>query len=119
MPVFGITWKVWAARRFLSAEPLGWKNIENVLRKNMICSGGKKGCFAINSIRDFTILSPKAHEIVSDSKAEFKRLLRMNIEAEQTKLGAEEVAEMVSTFLAGLCVEQNLKVERACSERKR
>jgi len=105
-------------KMILSSEPLGWNNIEKLLKIMLVCSGGQKGCFAINSMREFAILPPKAHEIVAESNAQLKRLLEKNIQAEGTKTNPRAIAEMVSTFLSGLCVEQNLKTDRASSERK-
>ena len=105
-------------RAMLSAEPLGWDNVEQLLRISLTCPDGQKGCFAISSMREFAILPPEAHKIVAESKARLKRLLENNIRAERTKMDPEVLAEIVSTFFSGLCVEQNLKTQRACSERK-
>jgi TetR/AcrR family transcriptional regulator, copper-responsive repressor len=102
----------------LAAKPLGWGNIEKLMRMALVCSCGQKGCFAINSMREFAILPPKAHELVSESNAQLKRLLEKNIRAERAKADPGAIAEMVSTFLSGLCVEQNLKTDRASSNRK-
>lgn len=107
-----------SGKEILSAEPLGWNNIENLLKLAVSCSGDKKGCFATNSMREFAILPAKAQEIIAESNAETKRLLEKNIRAAGTKMEVPAVAEMISTFLSGLCMQQNLKKERVCSDRK-
>jgi AcrR family transcriptional regulator len=44
----------------LTAEPLGWKNIERFLKMGPCSMEGQKGCFAVNSMREFAILPPEA-----------------------------------------------------------
>jgi TetR/AcrR family transcriptional regulator, copper-responsive repressor len=106
------------AQAILSAEPLGWGNIERLAKMTMECRGGRKGCFGINSMRETAILPAEAHKILSESKARLKGLLEKNIRAEKTKLDAGVIAGIVATFFSGLCVEQNLKTERASPEQK-
>src|SRR5262249_29291562 len=106
------------ARAILSTEPLGWSNIENLGKMMLVCSGGKKGCFGINSMRETGILPAEAHKILAESKTRLKKLLEKNIRAERTKLNPGVIAGIVATFFSGLCVEQNLKTERASSTRK-
>ena len=40
----------------LTAEPLGWNNIERFLKMGPCSMEGKKGCFAVSSMREFAIL---------------------------------------------------------------
>jgi AcrR family transcriptional regulator len=106
------------AQAILSAEPLGWANIETLAKKTLECRGGRKGCFGINSMRETAILPPEAHKILSDSKARLKDLLENNIRAAHPKLDPAAIAGIVATFFSGLCVEQNLKTERALPGQK-
>ena len=48
------------AQAILSAEPLGWGNIERLAKMTMECRGGRKGCFGINSMRETAILPAEA-----------------------------------------------------------
>ena len=38
-------------RRFLTREPLGWKNVETFLKNGPLNKGEKQGCFSVNSMR--------------------------------------------------------------------
>ena len=107
-----------SGKAVLCAEPLGWGNIEKLLRLAVVCADHQKGCFAISSMREFAILPSAAHKIVADRNAKLKRLLENNIRAENPKADPTSIAELISTFFCGLCVEQNLKTEKTCSERK-
>jgi poly(A) polymerase Pap1 len=79
---------------------------------------GQKGCFPVSSIREFPILPPKAIEIISQSFANLKRLITENIKAEESRMNANELADLVVTFFTGLSLEQNLKASRASVARK-
>jgi AcrR family transcriptional regulator len=96
------------AKAILSAEPLGWRNIERLGEKMLECPQGRKGCFGINSMREMAILPPEAHQILSESKKHLRDLLEKNIRMEQTTMEAGVLAGVASTFFAGLCMEQNL-----------
>ncbi len=106
------------AKAILSAEPLGWHNIEQLAKVMLECRGGRNGCFGINSMRETAILPAEAHKVLSESKARLKQLLETNIRAERTKLDPGMIAGIVATFFSGLSVEQNLKTERASSTQK-
>jgi TetR/AcrR family transcriptional regulator, copper-responsive repressor len=107
-----------SGRRILSTEPLGWNNVEELLRCSLLCPDGQKGCFAISSMREFAILPQKAHEIIARNRAEMKELLLKNIRAEKPKTDPTVLAELISTFFSGLCVEQNLDRKRPSTERE-
>jgi hypothetical protein len=64
------------------------------------------------------ILPDEAHSIVAQSREALKRLLVKNIEAEESKMDPESVAEMVLVFFSGLCIEHNLKSGKNSSARK-
>jgi AcrR family transcriptional regulator len=105
-------------RGLLTAEPLGWDNIEEFLKLGPSSTEGRKGCFAISSMRELAILPPEANEILGQSRARLKQLIAKNIEAEKPKANVDELAGMVLTFFAGLSMEQNLKSSRAATGRK-
>ena len=105
-------------RGLLTKEPLGWKNIETFLKSGPLNKGEKRGCFAINSMREFAILPDEAYGAITENRALMQHLLAMNIEAEKPKMAPSAIAEMVLSFFSGLCIERNLKSGNASSTRK-
>jgi len=105
-------------RGLLTHEPLGWKNIEQFLKLGPFLIDGQKGCFSVSSIREFPILPPKAVEMVTQSFTNLKRTIAKNIEAEGSRMNANELADLVLTFFTGLSMEQNLNASRASVARK-
>jgi AcrR family transcriptional regulator len=97
------------ASDILSAEPLGWNNIENLFKMSSTCKNNQKGCFAINSMRETAVLPDEAQKIINENKKKFKLALTKNIAAENTKMDPSSLAEIISTFFSGLAIEQNLK----------
>ena len=96
----------------LTAEPLGWNNIERFLKMGPCSIEGQKGCFAVSSMREFAILPPEAVAIITRSRSILKRLIAKNIEVERPN------AELVLTFFTGLSMEHNLSSSRASIVRK-
>src|SRR5271168_1001003 len=68
------------ARGHLTKEPLGWTNVESFLK---VCYGswGQKGCFSVNSMREFADLPPKARQIMVVSVMKAHQLLIDNLAA--------------------------------------
>jgi len=106
------------AKEILAAKPLGLSNVEKFLTIGYSCWDGQRGCFSVNSMREFAVLPPEAHEIVADSLMQIKRLLIKNIQAEGTKTDPAGIAEIVMTFFSGICIEQNLKGSKGSTNRK-
>ena len=103
----------------LRAEPKGWHNIKRFLEIGHTCYSGRRGCFAINSLRDVHILPPIALQIVEANDTKLKQLIRANILAETPGVkGLPLTVEMIFTFFAGLCIEQNVGVPAATAKRK-
>jgi TetR/AcrR family transcriptional regulator, copper-responsive repressor len=102
----------------LTAEPLGWKNIERFLKMGPCSLEGQKGCFAVSSMREFAILPPDAVGIITRSRSKLKRLIAKNIEVERPKMNADLLAELVLTFFAGISMEHNLSSSRPSILRK-
>jgi AcrR family transcriptional regulator len=97
----------------LTAEPLGWNNIERFLKMGPCSLEGQKGCFAISSMREFAILPPEAVGLITRSRSKLKQLIAKNIEVERPKMNADSLAELVLTFFTGLSMEHNLSSSRA------
>jgi TetR/AcrR family transcriptional regulator, copper-responsive repressor len=105
-------------KRLLTAEPLGWNNIERFLKLGPSSTEGQKGCFAVSSMREFAILPPGAVSIITRSRSKLKQLIAKNIAAERPKMNADSVAELILTFFTGLSMEHNLSSSRASVARK-
>jgi AcrR family transcriptional regulator len=102
----------------LTAEPLGWKNIERFLKVGPCSLEGQKGCFSVNSMNQFAVLPRAAQEIVSQSRAFLKDLIARNVEAEKPEMKPTALAEMILTFFTGISMEQHLRVSKASMNRK-
>jgi AcrR family transcriptional regulator len=93
----------------LVTEPLGWNNIERFLK--LVAEGfvgGLKGCFAVNTLRELELLPPEVSSIVAESRAKLIQLFKNNIAAEKTKTTPDILVNVLSVFLSGFCIEQNL-----------
>ena len=102
----------------LTAQPLGWGNIERFLRLGFGCDDDQRGCFAVNSMRELASLPAEAQKIISSGQRRLMRLLIKNIEVEDPKLDSAIIADVVLTFFDGFCILQNLKCGKASSGRK-
>jgi AcrR family transcriptional regulator len=103
---------------FLTAKPLGWKNIERFLKLAPCSLEGRKGCFSVNSMNQFAVLPVAAREIVSKSHAFLKDLIARNIEAEKPSMKPAVLAEMILTLFTGITMERHLKESKASMNRK-
>ena len=102
----------------LTAEPLGWDNIERFLKMGPCTLDGQKGCFAVSSMRELAILPPEIVGIITRSRSKLKQLIAKNIQIERPKMNAESLAELVLTFFTGLSMEHNLSSSRTSFARK-
>jgi AcrR family transcriptional regulator len=103
----------------LSTEPRGLDNIRHFLQIGHTCYSGRRGCFSVNSMRDVAMLPLEAREIIAENDAKLKRLLTANLKAGLPGVSSPgSLTEMIFTFFAGLCIEQNAQVPLAISERK-
>jgi AcrR family transcriptional regulator len=103
----------------LSAKPKGWNNIQRFLEIGQTCYTGKRGCFSVNSMRDIAMLPPQGQEIIAGNNALLKRLIVSNIKSELPDTSnANVLADMVLTFFAGLCIEENLEPNSIVIARK-
>ncbi|NDL62760.1 TetR/AcrR family transcriptional regulator [Acerihabitans arboris] len=94
----------------LTAQPLGWGNIGAYLRLAAGTPGHCRiaGCFAVNSMREFTLLPAGALDIIAQRRQAVRPLLADNIRVAGAAADPEILAEMVAVFFSGLCIEQNL-----------
>jgi AcrR family transcriptional regulator len=105
--------EVLTARGHLTKQPLGWTNVESFLK---VCYGswGQKGCFSVNSMREFADLPPKARQIMVASVMKAHQLLIDNLAAARGGTDDNEsLAGLIITFFCGICLEQNLGPDRA------
>src|SRR5580692_7691625 len=106
------------ARGTLTKQPLGWNNVEGFLK---VCYGswGQKGCFSVNSMREFADLPPKACQIMIANMKKAHQLLIDNLAA--AREGADDnksLADLTITFFCGICIEQNLGPDRTQTTKK-
>src|ERR1700683_4226005 len=100
------------ARGTLTKQPLGWNNVEGFLK---VCYGswGQKGCFSVNSMREFADLPPKARQIMIANMTKAHQLLIDNLAAARGGTDDNEsLADLIITFFCGICLEQNLGPDR-------
>jgi TetR/AcrR family transcriptional regulator, copper-responsive repressor len=102
----------------LTAEPLGWKNIERFLKLGPCSLEDQKGCFSVDSMNQFALLPPAARGIVEKSRTLLKELIAKNVEAETSAMKPTVLAEMILTFFTGISMEHYLKVSKATMNRK-
>jgi AcrR family transcriptional regulator len=103
---------VLTARGILTKQPLGWNNVHNFLK---VCYGswGQKGCFSVNSMREFSDLPPKARQLMIENVMKAHRLLIDNLAAEPGNSDDNDsLAGLILTFFSGICLEQNLSPDR-------
>src|SRR6202795_215285 len=101
------------ARGHLTKQPLGWTNVESFLK---VCYGswGQKGCFSVNSMREFADLPPKARQIMVANVMKAHQLLIDNLAAARgSRDDNDSLAGLIVTFFSGICLEQNFDPDRA------
>ncbi|RAU48515.1 TetR/AcrR family transcriptional regulator [Pseudomonas sp. RIT412] len=99
------------ALEILSAQPLGWTNIERFLRLGERQENGCTGCFSVNALREISTLSDGIRQLLNDSHRRLMPEVVANVHAENTKLPAEVVSDLVMVFFSGVCVESSLRVK--------
>lgn len=100
----------------LNTQPLGWKNIKEFLKLGINCQG-QKGCFMINTLREFSIIPTKAKSLIENQVSTVKEALILNLRENQSKKNAEDLADIILTFNTGLKLKLNaIKPEIAENE---
>ena len=105
-------------RGLLTKAPLGWNNVEAFLKHGPLNKAEQKGCFSVNSMREFAILPHQAHAVVAENRARLQQLLARNIEAEKPRMDPNAIADMVLSFFSGVCIERNVESGKGASTRK-
>lgn len=96
-----------AVLELLSREPLGWKNIEDLLLRGSQCKT-QKGCWVANCIREYATLPKSArHEIENYLKRVREKTL-LNLKAVKTTMDPELACDLILTFNSGLALRLNL-----------
>jgi AcrR family transcriptional regulator len=98
------------ARGTLTKKPLGWRNIENFLKLSDGSWGywGQKGCFSVNSMREFSDLPREARQLMIASVMRIRQQLMRNLSASRQKRRDNEfLADLIITFFSGINIEQN------------
>lgn len=90
----------------LVKEPLGWKNIENLLKASTSCKGNK-GCFFANTVREYGIIPDKVKNVIDQNQKTIRELVVENLKATKTKKNPELLATMVMTFSTGVALKLN------------
>ena len=95
------------ALELLNTQPLGWKNIKEFLKLGLNCQG-QKGCFMINTLREFPIVPSKAKNFIESQVSIIKEALILNLKASQTQKNTEDLADIILTFNTGLKLKLNV-----------
>lgn len=90
----------------LTAEPLGWNNIEKFLKMGMVCTG-QKGCFLAYTLRELSIVPLKARQLIDQNSTTVRNDLIANIKATGTKKNPEMLADILMTFNTGISLKLN------------
>jgi AcrR family transcriptional regulator len=107
------------ARKVLDRKPLGWTNIQTFFEQLLRSSTAElKGCFGVATMRELDQLPPEARRIVIENRSKLKRLWAKNIAVEKPHQSPQIIAELVSTFFSGFCINQNLKITKASLRRQ-
>lgn len=107
------------ARKVLEREPLGWGNIQKfLLQVSQSSTAELKGCFGVATMRELDQLPPEARIIIIEYRNKLKRLWANNVAAERTHQSPQAIAELLSTFFSGFCINQNLKISKASLNRQ-
>jgi AcrR family transcriptional regulator len=93
---------------FLAAEPLGWDNIRRFLEEGPSRARGRRGCFAVNSMRELECLPREARNFINEGRQRIRERLMKNVRAENPKMDAAAVCDLVSIFFSGISIEANL-----------
>jgi AcrR family transcriptional regulator len=102
--------------QILQKEPLGWSNIEGLLKQSLTCTG-QKGCFFTNTVREYSIIPDKVKNLLAENQKNARQLVIDNLKATKTKKDVEQLATMILTFSAGVSLKLNaVKPDQVKSE---
>lgn len=90
----------------LKAEPLGWANLERMLKINLTCTGNK-GCLMALTARELAIVPTKVKQILEQNGEQMKAAVLRNVVAARPKTDPDLLANMILTFVSGLAIRVN------------
>lgn len=90
----------------LNKEPLGWKNIEAILKSPMSCKG-TKGCFINNTVREYSIIPQSVKMVIDQNHKMIRDHVISNLNATKTKKNTDLLATMIMTFSSGIALKLN------------
>lgn len=93
----------------LDLKPLGWHNIQRLLKIRSSPEKGETGCFVVYSMREHGSFSPKIKRHLEERVAQIRSSFLKNIAAEETILPAEKVTDMLMVFFTGLAFNDNFR----------
>ena len=96
---------------FLAVEPLGWGNIQRFLEEGPGRARGQRGCFAVSSMRELECMPREARNVIVATRQRIRELLMRNVRAENPKMDAAAVCDLVSVFFSGISIEANLNLD--------
>ena len=99
----------------LEKEPLGWDNIETLLKASSSCKGNK-GCYFANTVREYGIIPEKVKHVIDQNQKAIRELVIENIRAMKTKKNPEVLATMIMTFSSGIALKLNAVKPELVSE---
>lgn len=91
----------------LQKEPLGWQNIETLLKSAGTCKG-QKGCFFANTMREYSIIPEKVKSVIEQNQMRVRENVIANLKGTKTKKDPELLATMIITFLSGVSLKLNV-----------
>ncbi|HEY9681406.1 MAG TPA: TetR/AcrR family transcriptional regulator [Oculatellaceae cyanobacterium] len=94
----------------LNLRPLGWHNIERLLRIRVEPENGETGCFVIYSMREYSTLSSKIQRHLEERVAQIRDGFLKNIAAEHTNLDPEKVTDIFMSLFVGLAFNDNFRM---------
>jgi AcrR family transcriptional regulator len=103
---------------FLAVEPLGWDNIQRFLQEGPSRARGQRGCFAVSSMRELECMPREARDVIVAGRQKISELLMRNVRAENPKMGAAAVCDLVTVFFSGISIEANLNLDPSVAREK-
>jgi AcrR family transcriptional regulator len=103
---------------FLAMEPLGWDNIQRFLQEGPSRARGQRGCFAVSSMRELECMPSEARNVIVESRQKIRELVMRNVRAENPKMDAGAVCDLISVFFSGISIEENLKLDPSLAQGK-
>jgi TetR/AcrR family transcriptional regulator, copper-responsive repressor len=123
----------------LLADPPGLQNIAAFFQEVLLGTEGQRGCLAVNSMREVSVLPSEARDLISRSQTILKRGFARNIAAAKREpknakaakvakvakvarvanmgvdVDAASLADLTMTFFIGMSLEQNMPSKKSAT----